>query len=78
MLSVVSVAFAPLNVGEFVIELFSNNSPTLSHFQIGKLFVWYQGIKNDPGLPDFYFTYNLSHGYNLANGSSLQAGLLSW
>src|SRR3989338_6354632 len=39
--------------------------------QLSTLFHWYQGIKNDPGLPDFYFTYNQTHG-------SLNGGLWSW
>ncbi|MBI3027438.1 glycosyltransferase family 39 protein [Candidatus Woesearchaeota archaeon] len=70
----VSSAFAPLNVGEFVQELASkqqSSSGESKGFQLDKLFKWYHGIKNDPGLPDFYFTYNQTHG-------SLQNILLSW
>ncbi len=67
------IVFAPFNVGEFVIELTasqgSDNAPKTAQFD--KLFKWYQGIQNDPGLPDFYFTYNQTHG-------SLQGGLWSW
>ncbi|MBS3105496.1 glycosyltransferase family 39 protein [Candidatus Woesearchaeota archaeon] len=66
----VSAAFAPLNIGEFFSSLGEKQSNAQS-FQFDKLFKWYQGIKNDPGLPDFYFEYNKAHG-------SLQGGLLSW
>lgn len=66
----ISAAFAPLNVGEFFTSLSEKQSDVKS-YQFDKLFKWYQGIKNDPGLPDFYFTYNKTHG-------SLQNGLLSW
>ncbi len=68
----VCVAFAPLNIGEFIVELTSKQDTGAAKIlQLDKLFKWYQGIKNDPGLPDFYFTYNGAHG-------SLQDGLLSW
>ena len=72
LLAFVSAAFAPLNIGEFFVEL-TTKQPASNEktFQFDKLFKWYQGIKNDPGLPDFYFTYNKTHG-------SLQDGLLSW
>ena len=66
----VSAAFAPLNIGEFFSSLGEKQSNAKS-FQFDKLFKWYQGIKNDPGLPDFYFEYNKAHG-------SLQNSLLSW
>ena len=72
LFALVSAAFAPFNVGEFFVELTSKQEQSATKtFQFDKLFKWYQGIKNDPGLPDFYFTYNESHG-------SLQNGLLSW
>src|SRR3989338_9113273 len=59
------VVFAPFNVGDFFIELLPHDDGTQSegkNIQLGKLFHWYQGIKNDLGLPDFYFTYNQTHG----------------
>lgn len=71
LFSLVSVLLAPLNIGEFFHELTAKQDNNEKTFQFAKLFEWYQGIKNDPGLPDFYFTYNQSHG-------SLQGGLLSW
>jgi len=68
----VCVIFAPFNVGAFFSELTTPQSAgAVKNFQFDKLFKWYQGIKNDPGLPDFYFTYNMAHG-------SLQDTLLSW
>lgn len=69
----IAAAFAPLNVGEFFVEITTSQAKPegKTSFQFDKLFRWYQGIKNDPGLPDFYFTYNKSHG-------SLQDILLSW
>ena len=73
MLIAVAVAFAPFNVGEFVMELLpqGGSGGQTQPPQYAKLFQWYQGISNDPGLPDFYFTYNKTHG-------SLDGGLLSW
>ena len=69
----VSMLLAPFNFGEFAYELFLSDkggTPAGDPALI-KLLQWYQGIKNDPGIPSFYFTYNLTHG-------SLQGGLLSW
>ncbi len=64
--------FAPLNFGEFLYELTHPEAPIENQgIQLDKIFKWYHGIKNDPGLPDFYFTYNLSHG-------TLKGSLLSW
>ncbi len=76
LLATIAVAFAPFNVGEFLIEVnpLGTGEPGPAEkkpLELGKLFKWYQGIKNDPGLPDFYFTYNQSHG-------SLDGGLKSW
>src|SRR3989338_4996244 len=71
LLAFVSAVFAPLNVGEFFAEITARNGASPNYLQFDKLFKWYQGIKNDPGLPDFYFTYNKTHG-------SLEGGLLSW
>ena len=67
----VSAAFAPLNVGDFFFELVTGRDKEQKEFQFDKLFKWYHGIKGDPGLPDFYFTYNKTHG-------SLEGGMLSW
>lgn len=73
VLIAVAVAFAPFNVGEFAAELLpqGGSGGEKQPPQYAKLFQWYQGISNDPGLPDFYFTYNKTHG-------SLDGGLLSW
>ncbi len=75
ILSVISAAFAPFNVGEFLIEVnpfhSEGGSAEKKPLEFQKLFHWYQGIRNDPGLPDFYFTYNQSHG-------TLAGGLMSW
>jgi hypothetical protein len=73
VLVLLAISLAPFNVGEFVIELTTpqGTSGEQREFQFDKLFKWYQGIKNDPGLPDFYFTYNKTHG-------SLQGGAWSW
>jgi len=67
----ISAAFAPFNFGSFFIELTTGQPEQVKSYQLDKLFRWYQGIKNDPGLPDFYFKYNNSHG-------SLNNSLLSW
>jgi len=66
-----SLIAAPLNIGEFFSQLTSKEEGTKTGLQLDKLFKWYQGIKNDPGLPDFYFTYNKSHG-------TLKDTALSW
>lgn len=71
LFAAIIVLFAPLNVGEFFKELFTGQQADGKSYQLDKLFKWYHGIKNDPGLPDFYFTYNKSHG-------SFEDGLLSW
>jgi len=65
--------FAPLNIWEFFDQISQSSSAPRDGktYQFDKLFKWYQGIKNDPGLPDFYFTYNRTHG-------SLDGGPLSW
>ncbi|MBS3126406.1 hypothetical protein J4453_03140 [Candidatus Woesearchaeota archaeon] len=70
----VCILLAPFNFGEFVVELFFSDKGGGAPSEGSKfmrLFWWYQGIKNDPGIPSFYFTYNLTHG-------SLNGGLLSW
>lgn len=68
----VSSLFAPFNIGEFVEGVAKKQDASESStLELHKLFKWYQGIKGDGGLPDFYFTYNLTHG-------SLQGGLISW
>lgn len=67
----VSAIFTPLNIGEFFVELTNKQESPKTGPQFDKLFRWYPDIKNDPGLPDFYFTYNQTHG-------SLQKGFLSW
>ena len=76
LFAVVSSAFAPLNVGEFFSSLAEKQSESQgSAFQFDKLFKWYQGIKGDPGIPDFYFTYNETHGSLLEN---VKNTLLAW
>jgi len=68
LFAAVSSVFAPLNIGEFFSSLVEKQSEAQgSALQFDKLFKWYQGIKGDPGLPDFYFTYNESHGSLLEN-----------
>ena len=68
----ISAIFAPLNFQNFFSELTTKQGiKDKKNFQFDKLFKWYHGIKNDPGLPDFYFTYNKSHG-------SFKNILLSW
>ncbi|MBI1935302.1 glycosyltransferase family 39 protein [Candidatus Woesearchaeota archaeon] len=72
ILVAIASAFAPFNIGEFFSELFAKQeTATAKSFQFDKLLKWYHGIKNDPGLPDFYFEYDKVHG-------SLEGGLLSW
>lgn len=73
LLALIMVLFAPLNVGEFFGELSTKQGgqEAAKTTQLDKLFMWYHGIKNDPGLPDFYFTYDKTHG-------SFEDGLLSW
>jgi hypothetical protein len=73
VLVVLAISLAPFNVGEFLVELTTPQGTPGEprELQFDKLFKWYQGIKNDPGLPDFYFTYNQTHG-------SLKGGTWSW
>jgi 4-amino-4-deoxy-L-arabinose transferase-like glycosyltransferase len=71
LFAAVSSALAPLSIGEFFIELVGGEDEQAAGMRLDLLFKWYQGIKNDPGLPDFYFTYNNSHG-------TLTGGLISW
>ena len=70
LFAALSAALAPLNIGEFFVEL-AKPGDSDGGLQFDKLFKWYHGIRNDPGLPDFYFTYNMTHG-------SLAGGFLSW
>ncbi len=69
--TIISSLFAPFNVKDFLNSLLPSGQKEDKSIEIDKLFKWYQGIKNDPGLPDFYFTYNRTHG-------SLNGGVLSW
>ena len=71
LFAVVCVAFAPYNLGEFFSQLTSTPDEAPKGAQFQKLFQWYQGIKNDPGLPDFYFSYPGSHG-------GMQDALIAW
>ncbi len=59
---IISFAFAPLNTSEFFVELVKRE-PSQSQMspQFHRLFTWYH-IRNDEGIPDFYFTYKNSHG----------------
>lgn len=57
----ISAIFTPFNVGEFFYEL-GTKQEGKKELQIDKLFKWYQGIHNDPGLPNFYFSYSSAHG----------------
>ena len=72
MLIGLSLLFAPFNVGEFITEMMpSGDGGDQQPLQLQKLLQWYQGIQNDPGLPNFYFTYNQTHG-------SFEGGFWSW
>jgi len=73
---IVSAAFAPFNIGNFFANLVAKQPANYrqsegNNFQFDKLFKWYQGIKNDAGLPDFYFEYDKVHG-------SFQENIFSW
>jgi len=70
LFSAISALSAPLNIGEFFASITQTGGGDKG-LQLDKLFKWYQGIKGDGGLPDFYFTYNKTHG-------SFQEGLISW
>ncbi len=60
--ALVSAAFAPFNIGEFFYEMGGgDDSGSQRQIQLGKLFDWYH-VKNDAGLPDFYFMYKTAHG----------------
>ncbi len=88
LFALVSVISAPFNVGEFLVELTTKQESSAGggggvagggtdgagNLQLDKLFRWYHGIKNDPGLPDFYFRYPTSHG----SGPFKEVSLLSW
>ncbi len=62
LFAAVSAAFAPFNAAEFFSGLTEKQSEAQQPYQFDKLFKWYHGIKGDPGLPDFYFTYDKTHG----------------
>jgi hypothetical protein len=65
-----SLAAAPLNMGEFFTEIYKTGAgEESSGWDLGILFSWYQDSSKYLGLPDFYFHYNTSHGD--INGSKL-------
>ncbi|HLG24628.1 MAG TPA: DUF6541 family protein [Candidatus Nanoarchaeia archaeon] len=58
---ILSALLAPFNFGEFFSQVSEGSSGGKEPLHLEKLFSWYH-IKNDPGIPDFYFQYGKVHG----------------